>query len=127
MIDVTHQISAVRRMVGSRTLDAGEARVVTISQAYDTDADDLWDACTDIERIPRWFLPIRGDLTVGGHYQLEGNAHGTILTCDPPRAFSATWEYGDAVSWIEVRIADEGTGRSRFELNHICHIDDHWE
>ena len=127
MIDVNNQINAVRRTVGSRTLEAGEARVVTIGQAYDTDADDLWDACTTIERIPRWFLPITGDLEVGGSYQLDGNAHGTILTCDPPREFTATWDFGDAVSWIELRITGEGPHRSRFELAHISHIDDHWE
>ena len=110
MIDVDQQINAVRRTVGGRTLEAGEARVVTISQSYDTDAADLWDACTNIERIPRWFLPITGDLRVGGHYQLEGNANGTILTCDPPREFTATWECGDDVSWIEVRIIERGLG-----------------
>ena len=43
MIDVTHQISAVRRAVGSRVLEAGEARVVTVSQAYAADVEDGWD------------------------------------------------------------------------------------
>ena len=127
MIDVTHQINAVRRAVGGRVLEAGEARVVTVSQAYPTDAEDLWDACTDIDRIPRWFLPIAGDLRVGGHYQLEGNANGTILTCDPPREFTATWEYGGSVSWIEVRVLSVGPDRSRLELDHIAHVADHWE
>lgn len=127
MIDVDHQINAVRRTVGDRTLEAGEARVVTISQSYATDAADLWDACTNIDRIPRWFLPITGDLRVGGHYALDGNANGTILTCDPPREFTATWECGDDLSWIEVRIADAGSNRSRFELQHISHVNDHWE
>ncbi len=127
MIDVTHQINSVRRTVGSRTLEAGEARVVTISQSYDTDAGDLWDACTNVERIPRWFLPISGELGVGGRYQLDGNANGTILTCDPPRQFTATWEFSGEVSWIEVRITGEGSRRSRFELQHISHVGDHWE
>jgi uncharacterized protein YndB with AHSA1/START domain len=127
VIDVDHQINAVARTVGDRTLEAGEARVVTISQSYDTDAEDLWDACTNAERIPRWFLPVTGDLRAGGHYDLEGNAHGTVLSCDPPREFTATWEFGGAVSWIEVRVFDEGAQRSRFELHHIAHIDDHWE
>ncbi len=127
MIDVTHQINSVRRTVGSRTLEAGEARVVTISQSYDTDAADLWDACTNVERIPRWFLPISGELRVGGRYQLDGNANGTILTCDPPREFTATWEFSGEVSWIEVRITGEGSRRSRFELQHISHVGDHWE
>ena len=33
MIDVTQQINTVHRTVGTRTLEAGEARVVTISQS----------------------------------------------------------------------------------------------
>jgi uncharacterized protein YndB with AHSA1/START domain len=127
MIDVNHQITAVRRRVGTRVLEAGEARVVTVSQSYATDAADLWDACTNIERIPRWFLPISGDLRMGGQYQLQGNANGTIVTCDPPREFTATWEYGGAVSWVEMRITGEGPDQSRFELQHIAHVDDHWD
>jgi uncharacterized protein YndB with AHSA1/START domain len=126
VIDVTHQINAVRRTVGSRVLEEGQARVITLSQTYGTDASDLWDACTNIERIPRWFLPISGDLRVGGQYQLEGNANGTILTCDPPHAFTATWEYGGDVSWIEVNVSSEGSDRSRLELAHVMHINDHW-
>lgn len=127
MIDVDQQINSVRRSVGERILEAGEVRVVTISQSYGTDAADLWEACTDIERIPRWFLPITGDLRVGGQYQLDGNAHGTILTCDPPRQFTATWECNGQVSWIEVRIIGEAADRSRFELDHMVPVDGHWE
>lgn len=52
MIDVQHQLNAVRRSVGRTTFEAREARVVSVSQIYDTDAADLWDACTSIERIP---------------------------------------------------------------------------
>ncbi len=123
MIDVDHQISAVRRAVGSRVLEAGEARTVTISQVYDTTIDDLWDTCTNPERIPRWFLPVTGDLRPGGSYQLEGNASGTIERCAPPSSFFATWEYGGEVSWIEVRLSAEADG-TRFEIEHIAHVDD---
>lgn len=126
MIDVTHQISAVRRQVGSRVLEAGEARVVTVSQVFDATVDEVWDACTNAERIPRWFLPVSGDLRVGGRYQLTGNASGTIERCDPPESFAATWEYGGNVSWIEVRVTPEPDGGTRFELDHILHVDDQW-
>jgi uncharacterized protein YndB with AHSA1/START domain len=127
VIDVSHQINAVQRQVGTRMLEEGEARVVTVSQTYDTPIDDLWDACTNPERIPRWFLPISGDLRLHGHYQLEGNAGGTIERCDPPKSFAATWEYDGGISWIEVRLSTEPDGRTRFELDHIAHVDDHWE
>jgi uncharacterized protein YndB with AHSA1/START domain len=124
MIDVSQQISEVRRRVGSRTLEAGEARVVTISQTYQADLDDVWDACTNPERIPRWFLPVSGELRVGGRYQLQGNAAGTIERCDPPKSFAATWEYGGDVSWIEVRLSPDSDRGTRFELEHIAHVDD---
>ncbi|MFE6282248.1 SRPBCC family protein [Streptomyces sp. NPDC057877] len=124
MIDVTHQISAVRRKVGKRVLEAGEARVITIGQTYDAPLDDVWDACTNAERIPRWFLPVSGELRLGGHYQLEGNASGTIERCDPPKSFAATWEYAGDVSWIELRLTPESDERTRFELEHVAHVDD---
>jgi uncharacterized protein YndB with AHSA1/START domain len=123
-VDVDHQIKEVQRTVGSRTIDTGQAHVVTVSQSYDTDQADLWDAVTNIERIPRWFLPISGDLKAGGSYQLEGQANGTILTCDPPTSFTATWEYGGNVSWIDVSISSEGPDRARLVLEHIVGVDD---
>lgn len=124
MIDISQQISAVRRQVGSRTLEAGEARTVIVSQVYDSPAEDVWDACTNPDRIPRWFLPITGELRVGGRYQLQGNAGGVIESCDPPKSFSATWEYGGDVTWIEVRVMAGPDGSTRLVLEHIAHVDD---
>jgi uncharacterized protein YndB with AHSA1/START domain len=124
MIDVVHQINAVTRRVGARTLEAGEARTTSIARIYDASVADLWDACTNRERIPRWFLPVSGDLRLGGRYQLEGNAGGTIERCDPPKGFAATWEYGGEVTWIEVRLTPESDIRTRFELDHIALVSD---
>lgn len=125
MIDVDHQITAVRRKVGSRVLEAGEARTVTISQTYAATLEDVWDACTNAERIPRWFLPVSGDLRLGGHYQLTGNAGGTVETCDPPNGFTATWEYGGEVSWIELTLTSApGGGETLFSLEHIAPVED---
>lgn len=123
MIDITEHLNAVDRTVGSRTIEAGEARVVTVTRTFAADVDDVWDACTDVERIPRWLMPISGDLRVGGTYQLEGNAGGTIERCDPPRSFAATWEYGGEISWIEVRLAPDGDG-TRLTLEHLAPVDD---
>jgi uncharacterized protein YndB with AHSA1/START domain len=122
MIDVDHQISAVERTVGDRVLAAGAARVVTASQTYAATVEELWDACTSAERIPRWFLPVSGDLRVGSRYQFEGNAGGTIERCDPPRSFSVSWEYSGEVTWLEVRLASEGDDRTRLTLEHVAHV-----
>jgi uncharacterized protein YndB with AHSA1/START domain len=126
MIEVTGQINSVQRQVGRRTLKAGEARSMTISQTYDAPIKDAWDACTNPERIPRWFLPVSGELRAGGRYQLQGNAGGKIERCDPPTGFAATWEFGGTVSWIEVRLTATGKGGTRLELEHVVPVDDHW-
>lgn len=124
-IDVTQQIGAVTRQVSSRTENGRQTRVVQVSRAYSTTPDDLWDAVTTAERIPRWFLPISGDLRRGGRYQLQGNAGGEILICEPPRHLKVTWEYGGQTSWVDVSIAAHGAG-SRLTLEHTLLPDDHW-
>jgi uncharacterized protein YndB with AHSA1/START domain len=125
VIDVVQQINAVRRQVGERLFEAGEARTVTISQTYPAAIEDVWDACTNPERIPRWFLPVSGELRIGGRYQLEGNAGGKVERCDPPNSFAATWEYGGEVSWIEVRVsAAPGSGSTQLEIEHIGPLSD---
>lgn len=83
-IDVLRYIGAVARSVETRLHQGKPARVVKASCAYDTGIEDLWDAITNAERLPRWLLPVSGDLRLGGRYQLEGNASGRITACDPP-------------------------------------------
>jgi uncharacterized protein YndB with AHSA1/START domain len=127
MIDVVHQISSVDRRVGNRTLEAGEARTLTVSRVYDAPRDDLWDACTNPERVSRWFLPISGDLRPGGRYEFQGNASGTIERCEPPHSLDATWEYGGQISWVELRLTPEPDGGTRFALEHIAQVaDEFW-
>jgi uncharacterized protein YndB with AHSA1/START domain len=128
MIDVAQQLSATSRQVGARVFGPGEARIVTVTQTYAADPDDVWDACTSPTRLPRWFLPVTGELKPGGRYQLEGNAAGTVERCDPPKSFFVTWEFNDQVSWLEVRVVPEAEGKTRLELEHIAHVaDDLWE
>ena len=124
MIDVIHEISAIQRQVGTCVLEAGDARTITVARTYDAEVEDVWDACTNAERIRRWFVPVSGDLHEGGRFQIEGNASGTIQRCNAPHGFSATWEFGGDVSWIELRLTPEATGRTRLELEHIARVDD---
>jgi uncharacterized protein YndB with AHSA1/START domain len=127
MIDIPEHINATERHVGVRTLSDGEASVVTVSRVFAAEVEDVWDACTNVERIPRWLMPITGDLRLGGTYQLEGNAGGTVERCDPPTSFGATWEFGGEVSWIEVRLRTEADG-TRLTVEHIALVDaDRWD
>ncbi|MGY5319790.1 hypothetical protein ACXA45_11205 [Neomicrococcus lactis] len=65
-------------------VDGADARVQTLSQEYLSDINDVWDAVKNAERIPRCFLPISGDLKLGGHYQFEGNAGPRFLNASHP-------------------------------------------
>ncbi len=125
-VEGSEQINAVTRCVGSGVFRGGEARTVTIARTYDATPEDVWDACTNPERIPRWFLPVSGELHEGGRYQVQGNAGGLIEQCEPPKSFVATWEFGGQVSWIELRLSEEPGGGTRLELEHIAHVNDHW-
>ena len=49
MMDVAQQVNSVRRAVGTRVLEAGEARTVTVSRRYDATVEEVWDACTNPE------------------------------------------------------------------------------
>ena len=121
------QLDAVDRTVVAVEEGGAVHTVVTLSQSYDTDVEDLWEACTDPERLARWFAPVHGDLRRGGRYQIKGNAAGTIETCKPPHAFTATWEFDGHVSRIAVRLKADGDGRARLTLEHTADDDpDSW-
>ena len=125
-MDLTRHIGAVTRTVEDRIQDGRPARVVVAARSYDTTVDDLWDALTNKERLPRWFAPVSGDLRLGGRYQIEGNAGGTITRCEPPTAVGLTWEFAGAISWVEVRLRPEGKARAHLTLEHIAYPDEHW-
>jgi uncharacterized protein YndB with AHSA1/START domain len=127
-VDPAAYVGAVVREVANREHLGRRARVVIATRSYDTAIEDLWDALTSAERIPRWFLPIAGDLRLGGRYQLEGNAGGEITRCEPPRLLSVTWEYGGGVSWLTVTLSDDQPGGTRLDLEHIAHVEgDFWD
>lgn len=107
------------RVVGRRRIAAGDARTALIRRHYDAPITDVWDACTVPERLNRWFLSVSGDLRKGGTFDLEGNAHGEIVRCEPPRLLSLTWIYGDRpVDEVELRLSPADDGGTVLEIEH---------
>ncbi|MDO9407317.1 SRPBCC domain-containing protein [Patulibacter sp.] len=123
MVEVTGQIEAVRRRVGRRAVGGVDRHVLTLEQELPVTPEDLWVALTAPRRLARWFLPVSGALRAGGRFQLEGNAGGTIESCSPGSAFSATWEFGGAVGRIAVTVAAADDG-ARLTLEHETDADD---
>jgi uncharacterized protein YndB with AHSA1/START domain len=121
MIDIAAQLKAIDREVTRRDGPDGEEVAVLIRRTYDAAIADVWDALTDPDRMKRWFLPVSGDLRVGGNFQLEGNAGGDILRCEPPRLLQVT--FGGPTSLVEVRLSPEGEDRTTLELEHTVPIE----
>lgn len=111
------------REVLTGTRDGSPTKIAVASRHYAAAPSDVWDALTNVERIPRWFLPIEGDPTQGGRYQFVGNAGGVVQECEPERRFAITWEMGPMVSWVEVTIAPDGDGTT-LVLRHEAPFDE---
>jgi len=125
--DLTHYLDAMTRAVKTGNRDGALVRTVIAARSYSTGLDDLWDTITNAERIPRWFLPVSGDLRLGGHYQLEGNAGGQITRCEPPNIFAVTWEFGGQISWVKVTLESETATSTLLRLEHTQQgPDDFW-
>jgi uncharacterized protein YndB with AHSA1/START domain len=112
----------VTREVRSGSRGGVPTKIAIARRTYPTGQADLWDALTSADRIPRWFLPVSGELKVGGRYQLEGNAGGIVERCDEPESFAVTWEFGGMVSWLRVTLVPDGQ-RTTLELAHEAHVD----
>jgi uncharacterized protein YndB with AHSA1/START domain len=122
MNDPTHHLGAVTRTVSKFKRDGKEIHAVIASRTYDTTIDDLWDALTTAERIPRWLMPVEGELKLGGRYQLKGNAGGEITQCEPPRHLAVTWEFRGNVSWVDVTLEPSGQDTTLLTLEHTAEV-----
>jgi len=126
MRDLIAELETVRRRVGSAEVPTGSGHLVELRRVYDAPVEDVWDACTDPERVSRWFLPLTGDLRLGGRYQLEGNAGGQITQCRPPNRLVVTWVFGDAETLVELDLTGSDDGGTELRLRHAVSDDEHW-
>jgi uncharacterized protein YndB with AHSA1/START domain len=107
-----------------RTIPAGEARVAVFTRTYETTVEDLWDACTNPERLRRWYVPVTGDLRIGGSFQQVNMGSGTILECDAPRWLKLS--LGGGADEIELRLSPgPADGTTTLELQHATTLDTH--
>lgn len=125
-MDIAAQLGAVDRGIRTETRNGVESYVQTLEQTYPSPIDDVWDAVTTADRIARWFLPVSGDLRLGGRYQLEGNAGGEVLACAPPAdgvaSYRVSWGMGGDPTFLTITLIADGD-RTRLELEHVAGVD----
>jgi uncharacterized protein YndB with AHSA1/START domain len=107
-----------------RTIPAGTARVAVFTRVYQTTLEDLWDACTSPDRLRRWYVPVSGDLRVGGQFKQVNMGSGTVLECDPPRFLKLS--LGGGADEIELRLSPgPQDGSVMLHLEHATTLDSH--
>ena len=101
------------KIVGTmRSLD-GTRGAIRVEDVYDTGIDDLWDACTNPERLARWIAKVSGDLRVGGSihavFTSTWTGPGRIDVCEKPHHLLLTTGPGtDDEAQIEAWLTEEG-------------------
>jgi uncharacterized protein YndB with AHSA1/START domain len=125
--DLIAALTQAGRTVADTELRDGPAHVVELRRTLRAPVGDVWEACTQPERVRRWFLPVSGDLRPGGSFQLEGNAGGTITTCEPPHRLQLTWEFGETEPClVSLELAPAGDDTTELVLHHTVPDDEHW-
>ena len=113
MTELTEVLGRVER--------AGDQVAVVFDRHYATSPDDLWEACTDPDRLARWFAPVSGDLRIGGAFTIHFDDADTpqcqVLTCDPPHRLVWEWPVGDAATLVSAEITPDADG-ARLVLRH---------
>jgi uncharacterized protein YndB with AHSA1/START domain len=107
-----------------RRIAAGEARVAVFTRTYPTTIEDLGEACTNPERLSRWYVPVSGDLRLGGTFEQVNMGSGIIVGCEPPHHLVLS--LGGGVDEIEVRLSPaEQPDVTRLEVQHATTLDSH--
>jgi uncharacterized protein YndB with AHSA1/START domain len=102
------------KIIGTmRSLDRMRG-AVRVEDVYDTDIDDLWEACTNPERLARWIAKVSGDLRVGGSihavFTSTWTGPGRIDACEKPHHLLLTTEPGASdEAQIEAWLSEEGS------------------
>lgn len=101
-------------MLNGTMRELGDTRgAVRVEDVYDTDIDDLWQACTAPERLARWIAQVSGDLRVGGTAQVVFTSAWSgsvrIEACEAPHHLLVTGAPGtDEETSIEAWLTAEG-------------------
>ena len=87
---------------------------VRVADLYDTDIDDLWEACTSPERLVRWIGEVSGDLRPGGTIRASWTSSwsgpGRVEVCQAPEHLLLTLEPGTAEqTQVEAWLIAEGS------------------
>ena len=99
----------------------GDEVAAVFERHYPTSPEDLWQACTEPERLARWFAPVTGDMRPGGQFTIHFDDADTpvcrVLACEAPARLVWEWPVRDVATVVTVEVQRDGKG-SRLTLRH---------
>lgn len=102
----------MNKVATMRALGDGRG-AVRAEDVYDTDIDDLWQACTQPDRLARWIAQVSGqpevDAMIEVTFTSSWNGPARIEVCDAPRHLLVSMEPGgDEETQLEAWLTAEG-------------------
>jgi len=123
MLTETDELREPSPRLAHRQIGGRDARVAIFNRAYDASIEDVWDACTNPARLSRWYVPVQGDLRVGGHFQQAMMGSGVVVECDPPHRLKVSLVGG--ADEIELALTATDHETTALELQHATTLDTH--
>ena len=71
----------------------------------------------------RWYVPVHGDLRVGGQFEQAMMGSGVIVECEAPHRLKLSLAGG--ADEIELRLSATDRGATALELQHATTFDEH--
>jgi uncharacterized protein YndB with AHSA1/START domain len=121
----TQDFTSTHYELQRREIASGEARCAIFRRSYNAPIEDVWNACTDPERLRRWYAPVQGELRVGGSFTQGDFGSGRIMRCEPPRLLTVALGGDPAPDEIELRLAPGADGSTVLEFEHATTLDTH--
>ncbi len=115
MINIPLEVEAIQRVVTKQNRNSEPVISILARRSYPDPTEKLWSALTVPDQIQQWFLPVSGELRVGGQFQTQGNAGGEILRCEAPHLLEITW--GGVTSIVQLRLSADANATT-LELEH---------
>ncbi|WP_158895621.1 SRPBCC family protein [Amycolatopsis anabasis] len=123
MTETASWLDTVTREIGTRNIAGSAGCSVRIRRNFPAPIETVWKACTTREQINLWFLPVTGDLRVGGKYQLESYAEGEILRCEAPDLLSVTMAFQGGPGEAELRLTGGSGDETVLQFEHAMVFD----
>lgn len=102
---LAHLDSCTRHVVVAPLPDANPADVrgtILIDTNVPALSARTWTAVCTTKALNTWFAPVTGDFRRGGTYYVDNLSWGTIFELVPERRFSATWNFDDRTTILNV-------------------------